>query len=788
MRMNKKTFSFLLFILNGLFAFASPNYLNVYTRIAQPNGTALENSSVQFRFTVVDPVGTCVIYIEDFSNINMAATKGLVSFGLGTGTKTYPAGPFTINQVFSNFASPVFNCQSGGTYTAASTDQRKLIMQFNDGSGWQSVPPMTVNSVPWAMEAYTAQKLGAFNASDYLRTAQLTACNPGEAVHFNGTAFTCLSSMAGSLSNGGNALGAAMTIGTNDANELNFETAGIPRVTIDATGNMGVGVTNPNAVFETNATGAKTATYIGNSISNTATSATNAISKTGLDVQSTGVWNGVSAVNVGLNVNVSGGTTNYAALFNGGNVGIGTTAPMHPLHVAGTTAQIGDGFFEMDSSDNDLSVGISNDIGASNGSVVFGRSNNSRYDNSVTFGTLNTINTAGAFNSMAIGHTNTVTVGGAIAIGKNVTNSVTNSLMIGPNDAAKVTILSTGNVGVGTTTPAAKLDVTGDVKIGNSSATCDATTKGSIRYNDASSVLEFCNGTSWNLVQAAACSDATPAAFAFNNESNATISTQVESNIIQISGINCSVPVTISGAGSPQFRICSDATCTSVVQGWTTSPSTILNNQYLQTRLTTDAVGGATFQATIIIGVGATVWSVANAGGDCVGTTPSVGTVCADGTIYAGLSPDGNIKMFTTRCDAGMTWDGMNCTGSRVTISFNNGTSNWILKGYTSSVTGKSNSFNLNGSVDIGAPYLAAQYCEALSSDGNTDWYLPAVNEIVVLHSGRHAIRNFDLSGVYYNSSTENTSTDSCVTRMLDGSIRCDQGKNANFYVRCVRR
>jgi len=30
------------------------------------------------------------------------------------------------------------------------------------------------------------------------------------------------------------------------------------------------------------------------------------------------------ATNTGLVVNVSGGSTNYAALFNGGNVGIGT--------------------------------------------------------------------------------------------------------------------------------------------------------------------------------------------------------------------------------------------------------------------------------------------------------------------------------------------------------------------------------------------------------------------------------------------------------------------------------
>jgi len=57
--------------------------------------------------------------------------------------------------------------------------------------------------------------------------------------------------------------------------------------------------------------------------------------------------------------------------------------------------------------------------------------------------------------------------------------------------------LNGGNVGVGTVAPDAKLHVAGDIKIGNSSATCNATTEGSQRYNSTSKVMEFCNGTAW---------------------------------------------------------------------------------------------------------------------------------------------------------------------------------------------------------------------------------------------------------------------------------------------------
>lgn len=770
---------------------ASPNSITFQSRIVKPDGFTLEAAAVNFRISISDTVGSCIIFQEDFTNRDMTGSKGLINLTVGNGTKMFPLGPMTMADVFNNINSPTFNCLSGGSINAGATDRRKLILQFNDGSGWQTVPAMDINSNPFALQAMSAQRLGDFPASDYLRVASFPTCNPGEALHFNGTSFTCVTAGSG-IANGGNT--GATTIGTNDSSALNFETNNTTRMSIDTTGQVSIGgPIVPAGTLHTLTGGVRTSSAISNYIENTTTSSTGSINKVGMEIQSTGIWNGALANNIGLSVNVSGGTNNYAAIFLGGNVGIGTSSPQHPLHVAGKTAQIGDGSFEMDATDNDLQVGISNDIGASNGSVVFGRSNFSRYDNSVTFGTANTINTPGAFNSMAIGHTNTVTVGGAVAIGKNVTNSVTNSLMIGPNDSAKLTILSTGNVGVGTTTPAAKVDIAGEVKISESGLACSGSTKGAMRYNDGLSVLEFCNGTSWTLLQASACSDPAPAVFTFTNEANAILSTLTTSNIIQVTGINCQVPVTVSGNGSPQFQICNDAGCGSIVQGWTTSPSTISNNQYLQMRLTADSVGGSPYQGTIIVGSGATVWTVTTAGGDCVGTTPAVGTVCADGTIYAGLSPDGNVKMFTTRCDVGQAWDGFNCTGTRMSLSWNNGTggAGYVPHALTSGLTGKANSAAIAGWADGGSPYAAAQYCESLNQNTQTDWYLPATSELNLLYSGRHAIKNFDLSGSYWTSTEESDVTAYIIyfpNGMVDGAYYGYGYKSANRFFRCVRR
>jgi hypothetical protein len=59
--------------------------------------------------------------------------------------------------------------------------------------------------------------------------------------------------------------------------------------------------------------------------------------------------------------------------------------------------------------------------------------------------------------------------------------------------------LLNGNVGIGTSAPAAKLDVSGEVKFGNTSSTCNATNEGQQRYNSTVKVMEFCNGVFWSI-------------------------------------------------------------------------------------------------------------------------------------------------------------------------------------------------------------------------------------------------------------------------------------------------
>jgi hypothetical protein len=326
------------------------------------------------------------------------------------------------------------------------------------------------------------------------------------------------------------------------------------------------------------------------------------------------------------------------------------------------------------------------------------------------------------------------------------------------------------------------------IKLGADSAACDSDTEGTIRYASGNSCIELCDGTSWSCVAAAACSDALPDSFSFTDLVNQTVSTQVTSDIVQITGLSCQVNVQLSGEGAPEYRLCSDSSCSTVTQDWTTGQVYVENNEYVQLRLTTSAAGGDTYSATLAVGNGAAVWN-ATTEGDCTGS-PAVGTVCADGTVYAGLSPDGSVPMYVTRCDAGMSWDGTACTGTRLGLSWNDGDANWVETSLTSNVTGELNTSQLAAidSNDVTSghqDHVAAVHCENLSHAGHSDWYLPALGELNILYNNQTVIGGF--SAVWYWSSSEDYTSAARRQRFSDGNQSYGT-KSSTSAVRCARR
>ncbi|WP_409477581.1 tail fiber domain-containing protein [Pseudobdellovibrio sp. HCB154] len=209
MGITKQLITALSFALTTLLPFstlAAAMYTTYQAKIIKPDGTPLESTNVNFRFTILDPLSTCVLYTENFNTINMAGSGGLVYFSLGSGIKTFPtSGTVDFSDVFNNHGSPL-SCAAGGppSYSPAANDLRKIVMQFHDGSGWQTLPAMAINHVPYAMyannaasatTATTALNSAQLNGKTDLDFVQVTAvptCSASQALQFNGASFGCV--------------------------------------------------------------------------------------------------------------------------------------------------------------------------------------------------------------------------------------------------------------------------------------------------------------------------------------------------------------------------------------------------------------------------------------------------------------------------------------------------------------------------------------------------------------------------------------------------------------------
>ncbi len=269
----------------------------------------------------------------------------------------------------------------------------------------------------------------------------------------------------------------------------------------DGGGNVGIGTTSPTAILHTVASGAKTAAYSGNLLTNTATSSTASIKKAALELQSTGSWNGTSATNISLYVSsTTGGTNNYDAIFNGGgNVGIGTSSPTAALHTiasgAKTAAYSGNLFTNTATSSTSSIKKAGVEIQSTGSWTGTSATNIGLYVSSTTGGTNNydAIFNGGGYvgigtaspqaplevysaNYLMLDAEGSGTTGTWLRLNNTSTGGTTwnlistgsgnsegaGNLLFNANGYTKMTIQSsTGNLGIGTTSPSSPLTVSG---------------------------------------------------------------------------------------------------------------------------------------------------------------------------------------------------------------------------------------------------------------------------------------------------------------------------------------
>ncbi|WP_409477737.1 tail fiber domain-containing protein [Pseudobdellovibrio sp. HCB154] len=374
-----RTIFFAVVVLSEALAFAGPLRTTYQAKIIKPDGQPLQSSSVNFRFTILDPAATCVIYSEDYTAINMHDSGGVMAFALGAGVRSYPTSgtAATFSAVFDN-STPAFSCQTMGVYLPTANDGRKIVMQFNDGTGWQTLPAMTINAVPYAMYAGKSEnsiQLNGKNDTSFVEYSTLASlnCLANEAIHFNGASFSCLavgggsvtsgsvitalgytpadaanvtsvsstvfsvsstvSSLAGSVSSLQNSVAASFAaLANSGVQSLNGSASGTQTFVTGITGTV-FNISSVNGVHTFNiplaASGSVTAGLLSNADYLSFTNKMNATSSSVISAL------GYTPVASGSLTSSQWTTSNSTIYYTLGNVGIGTSAPLHTLHVEG---------------------------------------------------------------------------------------------------------------------------------------------------------------------------------------------------------------------------------------------------------------------------------------------------------------------------------------------------------------------------------------------------------------------------------------------------------------------
>ncbi len=203
--------------------------------------------------------------------------------------------------------------------------------------------------------------------------------------------------------------------------------------------------------------------------------------------------------------------------------------------------------------------------------------------------------------------------GGSYNAGTNQTNTA------GANTGHGKVIITTAGADVPVivygkaATALGNFNVAGGAKIGEPGVICNSQIEGMIKYSSSTKTFMGCDGTSWSGLISG---NTTPDNFSFATQTGLNVATTTLSNIVQINGI-ISVAVSTSGSGSPQFRTCSNSSCTTVISDWVSAGS-IANGKYLQVRQLSSDQSLGTNIASVAVGTTVASWAITTGN-----TTPS---------------------------------------------------------------------------------------------------------------------------------------------------------------------
>lgn len=253
-----------------------------------------------------------------------------------------------VETVFSPTNFPLLSSLLAGTSTSylSSSATGAAIPSFTAAPAGPSAGSVWYNSTSGKLEYYNgtaASSLVPLDSSGKLPAVDGSNLTNVAAKTLDSTLTT---GAAGVFLNGGNSFGTSATIGTNDAQSLAFETGGSTRLTVDATGKVGIGNASPSYALQVEdtvalGTGTSNVGSDGNMLRPGSTNAWLNVkggsgrAKIALGNDLVNIISGNSSGAIIFNTNASASTNigTEAMRISGSSVGIGTASPSSRLHV-----------------------------------------------------------------------------------------------------------------------------------------------------------------------------------------------------------------------------------------------------------------------------------------------------------------------------------------------------------------------------------------------------------------------------------------------------------------------
>jgi hypothetical protein len=168
--------------------------------------------------------------------------------------------------------------------------------------------------------------------------------------------------------------------------------------------------------------------------------------------------------------------------------------------------------------------------------------------------------------------------------------------------------------------------------------------------------------------------------------------------------------------------------------------------------------------------------------------------------VYIGDSPLDGAPLYTTRCDLGRTWNGQSCEGDPDKNCWDDCSGSAIDTNITRTSDAYDGHFNTAAlSVfDMGSgggvqTSVAMNACRSLNIHGHTDWYVPSLNEMMLMRTAHTQIGDFDRTGyptAFYHVASEEDNAFATLMSFYDGETLASTLKQYGSYMltRCIRK